>query len=104
VARKILTFQIEYSPEAVDHLRDFSARQRTIVLDSVDRHLRVQPDVVTRNRKLLRANEFATRELRIGDLRVYYDVEESPIPIVRVRAVGAKAGNIVRIGGKVVEL
>ena len=42
-------------------------------------------------------------ELRIGNLRVYYDVEEDPEPSVYIRAVGAKEGNRVRIGRKVIE-
>jgi hypothetical protein len=42
--------------------------------------------------------------LRIGDLRVYYDVEDDPEPVVRVRAVGIKDHNALRIGGEIVKL
>jgi hypothetical protein len=57
-----------------------------------------------RNRKLLRANPVAPWELRIGDLRVYFDVAEEPSPVVTVRAVGVKVRNRVLIGGQEVDL
>ena len=58
----------------------------------------------TRNRKLMRPNPLAPWELRIGSLRVYYDVEEEPEPLVSIRAVGIKDRNRVRIGKEVIEL
>ncbi len=52
----------------------------------------------------MRENPVAPWELRIGNVRVYYDVEEKPVPTVLIRAIGIKEHNIVRIGGKVIEL
>ena len=63
-----------------------------------------QPTVETRNRKPMRPNPLAPWELRIGKLRVYYDVEEEPEGAVYVRAVGVKERNRVRIAGEVFEL
>jgi len=100
----VLPYEIEYSPETVDHLRALTARQQSIVLDMVDKQLKHQPTVETRNRKPMRPNPLAPWELRIGDLRVYYDVENDPEPIVFIRAVGIKERNQVRIGGEVIEL
>jgi len=99
-----LPYTIEYSPESEGHLRALKARQRAVVQDSVERDLSHEPTKETRNRKTMQANPLAPWELRIGDLRVYYDVEEDPEPTVWVRAVGIKEGNRVRIGGEVVEL
>ena len=99
-----MTFEIEYSPDAEDHLRTLSARQRSIILDEVDRQLLNEPDVETRNRKPMRPNPVAPWELRIGDLRVYYDIEYAPVERVFVRAVGVKTRNIVRIGGVEIQL
>jgi mRNA-degrading endonuclease RelE of RelBE toxin-antitoxin system len=99
-----LPYEIEYSPETVDHLRALTARQRSIVLDTVDKQLKHQPTVETRNRKPMRPNPLAPWELRIGNLRVYYDVENDPEPTVFIRAVGIKERNQVRIGGEVIEL
>ena len=52
----------------------------------------------------MRPNPVAPWELRIGNLRVYYDVEEEPVPLVYIRAVGIKEHNQVRIGKEVIEL
>jgi mRNA-degrading endonuclease RelE of RelBE toxin-antitoxin system len=95
---------IKYSPDAEEHLRSLTARERSIVLDSVDEQLVYQPDVETRNRKPMRPNPVAPWELRIGDLRVYYDIMKEPEDRVLVRAVGIKRGHSVWIGGEEVQL
>jgi mRNA-degrading endonuclease RelE of RelBE toxin-antitoxin system len=99
-----LAYHIEYSPDAEEHLGGLSARHQAVVLDTVDRQLVHQPTVETRNRKPMRPNPIAPWELRIGNLRVYYDVEEEPEPVIYIRAVGIKERNRVRIGKEVIEL
>lgn len=81
-----------------------TARQRATVLDTVDEQLMFQSTVETRNRKPMRPNPLAPWELRIGDLRVYYDAIEEPEPMVLIRAVGLKERNRVRIAGDMFEL
>ena len=51
VQLKKLPYIIEYSPEAEQHLQRLTARQRKIVLDTVDRQLLNQANVETKNRK-----------------------------------------------------
>ena len=58
---------------------------------------------MTRNRKRMRPNPLASHRLRIGDLRVYYDVEETA-RVVTIRAVGIKVRNRVLVAGKEIEL
>lgn len=99
-----MPYSIQYSPDAEDHLRALTARQQAIVLDMADKQLIHRPTVETGNRRPMRPNPVAPWELRIGNLRVYYDVEEEPEPIVRIRAVGVKQRNRVRIGREVIEL
>ncbi len=99
-----MAYRIEYSPDAEDHLKALTARQCAIVLDTVDEQLGHEPTVETKNRKPMRPNPLAPWELRIGSLRVYYDVEEEPMKLVEVRAVGIKRRNQLRIGGEVIEL
>jgi mRNA-degrading endonuclease RelE of RelBE toxin-antitoxin system len=94
---------VEYAEQAVRHLRDFAARDRTIILDAVVRQLTHEPTVPTRNRKLLRANAIAPWELRIGSIRVYFEVQDT-LAIVTVRAVGVKVRERVLIGGVEVDL
>jgi mRNA-degrading endonuclease RelE of RelBE toxin-antitoxin system len=99
-----LPYFIEYSPDAVDHLRFLTARQQAIVLDTVDEQLMHQPTVETRNRQPMRPNPLAPWELRIGTLRVYYDVEDAPQPKVYIRAIGIKDRNRIRIAGEIIAL
>jgi mRNA-degrading endonuclease RelE of RelBE toxin-antitoxin system len=73
------------------------------VLDSVDEQLRHQPGLETRNRKPMRPNPVAPWELRIGILRVYYEIEAAET-VVRILAVGVKERDTVRIGGEVIKL
>ena len=48
----------------------------------------------------MRGNDLAVWELRIGNLRMYYDVQNEPDSVVTIRAVGVKDREIVRIAGK----
>lgn len=91
-------FGIEYAPASVSHLKALTASQQTVVLDGIARHLTVDPIVETRNRKPMRPNPLAPSELRLANLRVYFDVVSEPEPVVVVVAVGVKKRNVVRIG------
>jgi len=99
-----LAYVIEYSPEAEDHLQEFTARQQRIVMEAVDRQLLNQPDVETRNRKPMRPNPVAPWELRIGNLRVYYEMNDEPEATVTILAIGVKERDRVRIGGEIIKL
>ena len=101
---KVPAHRIEYSPETEEHLAWLTVRQAATVMDTVERQLRHQPTVAARNRKLLRANPMAPWELRIGDLRVYYEVRVAPERVVVIKAIGLKERSRVRIGGEEVEL
>ena len=98
-----LAFEIKYESEAEEHLRDLTADQKAQVLDAVGKQLVHQPTVATRNRKKLRPNKLAAWELRVGTLRVYYDVREEPPPAVLILAIGVKRGNRVFIQNREVE-
>ena len=65
-----------------------------------------EPTRKTRNRKPMdpdRRAFIAPWELRAGNLRVYYAVEDVPSPRVVIVAVGIKVRERLRIGGKDVE-
>lgn len=96
--------RIEYSPDAEEHLHRLAARQRRIVMDGVDEQLVHEPTTETRNRKRMRPNPLAPWELRLGNLRVYYDVVEYPDSLVIVVAVGRKVRNQVFIGDEAIDL
>jgi mRNA-degrading endonuclease RelE of RelBE toxin-antitoxin system len=101
---RAVPYRIEYSPETVDHLAELTARQCATVLDVVPRQLAHEPTVPTRNRARMRPNPMAHCRLRIGDLRVYYDVIESPERIVVVKAVGIKVRDRVFVGREELKL
>lgn len=62
-----------------------------------------QPNAETRNRKILRPNQVAEWELRIGKYRVFYDVDTA-MNTVEVKMVGYKEGNKLFVQGKEYEL
>lgn len=97
-------YEIELTYEADAHLEWLTARDKSIVLDSLEKHLGHEPLVETRNRKQLRPNPIAPRELRLGRVRVYFEVEQEPRRVVRIVAVGFKDRSKVWIGGAAVEL
>jgi len=98
-------FRIEYSAEARDHLRGLDATGRTTVVDSVERKLRYEPTMATRNKKLLQANELAPLapwELRVDRWRVYYEVRHHEAgPLVLGEGRRRKARGKVMIAGEV---
>jgi mRNA-degrading endonuclease RelE of RelBE toxin-antitoxin system len=98
-----LTYDVVFSPEADDHVGALTARERRALLDAVGRQLVHEPDVPTRHRRPLRANALATWRLRVGHLRVYYDVERGSGRVV-VKAIGVKVRERVYVGGKEIKL
>lgn len=71
-------YEIEFTQRADEHLAALTARQRSIVLAGIEEQLRHEPNVETRNRKVMEPNLLATWELRLHNLRVYYDVVVEP--------------------------
>ena len=63
-----------------------------------------EPLAETRNRKPLRPNLLAPWELRVGELRVFYEVAGDQYDVVRILAVGQKKGNRLLIAGKEVKI
>lgn len=99
-----MPYQIIFSRIAETHLQGLTARDRRIVIEEIVQQLTDQAAIATRNRKPMRPNPLASWELRVGNLRVYYDIEDEPEPLVEIIAVGVKERDRVRIGNKVVEL
>lgn len=96
-----MAYAIRFDDETDDHFARLTARQRATVFDAIERQLLHQPAIETRNRKRMQADKpgfVAPWELRVGDLRVYYDVDDGPPATVVVVAVGVKTRNRVRIG------
>jgi mRNA-degrading endonuclease RelE of RelBE toxin-antitoxin system len=101
-----MPYEIVFYEEAEDHIAGLTARERSLIVDAIERQLLHEPRSITRNRKPMdpdRRFYVAPWELRVGDLRVYYGVEDEPKPTVLIVAIGKKVRDRVRIGGKDVE-
>jgi mRNA-degrading endonuclease RelE of RelBE toxin-antitoxin system len=78
-------------------------RGQQIILDAVARQLTHHPDERTTRRKLRKENLIAPWELRVGDFRVFYDVQHE-LEAVAIVAVGKKIHDRLTIGGEEIEL
>ena len=96
-------FEIEFTPEAVDDLRTFRKTDQQKMLAAIVDQLSHQATEETRNRKRLRPNDLCEWELRVGDCRVFYDVDEENM-VVKIEAIGYKQGNKLFIRGEEYEL
>jgi mRNA-degrading endonuclease RelE of RelBE toxin-antitoxin system len=80
-----MSYEILFAPEAIQDFKRLSARDRTIVRDAIETHLRFQPGKISRSRiKRLRGLRRPEYRLRIGDFRVFYDVGESWVEILAI--------------------
>ena len=96
-------YHIEFDPSALEDLKSLKKADQHMVIDRIDAQLRHEPLVETRNRKRLRPNLVAEWEMRVGDLRVFYNVSEETLS-VRIEAIGIKLGNRLFIRGEKREL
>ena len=92
-------FAIQVTAGAEADLRWFTAYARRIILDGLEVHLRYQPSQETRRLQPLRPNPVAEWELRLGDYRVLYDVDEVERRVT-VQVVGEKKGNRLIVQGE----
>ncbi|HZY31733.1 MAG TPA: type II toxin-antitoxin system RelE/ParE family toxin, partial [Candidatus Methylomirabilis sp.] len=83
-----------------EHFAQLTARQRAIVLNAVKVQLQYEPLRETPTRKPLRPNPVAPWELRVGALRVFYEVDAREPDLVNVLAIGIKRGNRLIVAGK----
>ncbi len=98
-----MTYRIRFADTVVEHLRWLDVAERRRVLDAIEVQLSHEPLSETRNRKPLRPNPVAPWELRVGKLRVFYEVAADD-PEVDILAIGKKEGQTLRIGGKEIAL
>lgn len=88
-------FSIRYEEAALVELAEFRLFERRRILDVVDVQLAEEPNVETRKRKLLAGVAplceavLPVWQLRVGDFRVFYDVDETENVVV-VRAIRRK--------------
>jgi mRNA-degrading endonuclease RelE of RelBE toxin-antitoxin system len=92
-----MPFRITITDEAEAQLFALSARERGTAETAIVARLRDQPTVPTKAVKRLRPNPVCEFELRVGDLRVLYDVVDEEVIVL---IIGRKVGNTLVVNGE----
>jgi mRNA-degrading endonuclease RelE of RelBE toxin-antitoxin system len=80
-----MPFEIVLAPEAVEDFRKLKANIRAEVRAALETHLRHEPKKVSRSRiKRLRGLRQPQYRLRVGDVRVFYDVSGATVEILAI--------------------
>lgn len=80
-----MKYEVILAPEAVQDFKRLSARERATVRDAIEGHLRVGPVRTSRSRiKRLRGISRPKYRLRVGEIRIFYDVGENAVEILAI--------------------
>ena len=80
------------APEAVQDLKHLKAHDRAEVRDAIEVQLRHQPNKTSKSRgKRLRGISRPQYRLRVGEIRIYYDVTKNAVEILAIVAKSAAA-------------
>src|SRR5262249_28518649 len=80
-----MRYEIILAPDAADAYKQLPARIRSQVRDGLEVHLRHEPTKVSKSRiKRLRGLSRPQYRLRIGEIRVFYDVTESSVEVLAI--------------------
>jgi mRNA-degrading endonuclease RelE of RelBE toxin-antitoxin system len=90
-----MAYRITITEEADAQMRALAVREQRVLEAAILARLRDQPTTLTKAVQRLRPNPLAEFELRVGDLRVLYNVEEGEVVLL---VVGRKVGNKLIVG------
>ena len=94
-----MPWKIVLAPEAVRDFRRLSARDRANVRDALEKHLRHEPAKVNRSRiKRLRGISKPQYRLRVGEIRVFYDIGESQVEVLAIVPKGSATEWLAELG------
>lgn len=80
-----MPFDIILAPEAVEDLKRIRSHARAAVRAALETHLRHQPERTSRSRiKRLRGVRRPQYRLRVGDIRVFYDVSGAAVEVLEI--------------------
>jgi len=80
-----MRYEILLAPEAVEDLRALKANVRAVVREALETFLRHAPTKVSRSRiKRLRGVARPQFRLRVGDVRVFYDVSRAAVEVLAI--------------------
>lgn len=92
-----MAFEITITEDAESQMHTLPVREQRMLEAAIVARLRDQPTSITKAIKRLRPNPLAEFELRVGDLRVLYNVEEREVILL---VVGRKVGNRLIVGSE----
>ena len=82
-----MPFAIVLAPEAVEDLRRLTANVRANVRAALETHLRYEPEKSSHSRiKRLRGLQRPQYRLRVGEVRVFYDVSGTTVEVLAIVA------------------
>lgn len=80
-----MKYEIDLAPEAAHDFKRLTARKRAEVKDALERHLRHQPARVSKSRiKRLRGLAHPQYRLRVGEIRVFYDITGHVVEVLAI--------------------
>lgn len=80
-----MTYEIVLAPAAADALRRLPTPMRAGVKEAIQRHLRHEPAKISKSRiKRLHGVRRPEYRLRVGDIRVFYDVTETQVQVLAI--------------------
>lgn len=87
-----MRYEVVVAPEAAAAFAALPAFQRSEVRDALERHLRYEPTRVSKSRiKRLRGLRRPQYRLRVGEVRVFYDVTTSAVEVLAIVTKGEAA-------------
>jgi mRNA interferase RelE/StbE len=80
-----MRFEIVLAPEAIEDLGSLKANVRSAVRDALETHLRHEPMKTSRSRiKRLRGLARPQYRLRVGEIRVFYDISGESVEVLAI--------------------
>lgn len=80
-----MPFEIILAPAALESIKNLSAPVRTGVTAAIEQHLTHEPQKVSKSLiKRLRGLTQPQYRLRVGDIRVFYDVTETQVQVLAI--------------------
>jgi mRNA interferase RelE/StbE len=80
-----MRYEVIVAPSAASDYRALPARRRAEVHDALETHLRHEPTKVSKSRvKRLRGLSRPRYRLRVGDIRVFYDVVATEVQVLAI--------------------
>jgi mRNA interferase RelE/StbE len=80
-----MRYGVVLAPQAVSAFRSLPAYRRAEVRDALERHLRHEPTRVSKSRiKRLRGLSQPQYRLRVGEVRVFYDVTSEAVEVLAI--------------------